>query len=451
MEKLKMEQVSFMTTKFKKSNFSTYKFIVICTLTLSAIFYSCVDNPVPDPLYPVETLPSLSDRPTITSISPAVEAGAGVREIQIRGSKLGIKNGTDTNWLLIAGLKPIYKQITDSLITIYRPNLSDDKYGNTIYFNITDPTFEGASSSKEYVIQKPGATVGDYTGDAAMLAFDFDQNENLYVLTGGRNLLRTDSAGVTKTTILLANNFPSGTGDLASTTDIAFGPGDSLKNLYMINGKNFIYRQKWTVDVPSNANKGTKITLTPEIIKMDIDEIGNIYAGGRTGIYRIDSSIGTNNAPSVTGSLGYAGLNIKQIRVTKINSTNYIYVADSLNVWRSVLNNGSFTDKEQLVVTLNGTAYASNFINSIAIDDNGGIFLCLKNYPKYSLFVLDADGSITPFYADPTILPNTVEQLEWGNHNQLYLLSGSLTTAGRVYRLNLVRDGAVYNGRKFVK
>ena len=438
----------------EKRNFRVL-FLASCVV-VSTIFFTCTDNPIPDELYPSQDVPSLSDRPTITDIIPNAIAGDAVREIQIRGTKLGIKNGTDTNWLFIGGLKPIYKQITDSLITIYRPSLSDDKYGVTIYFNITDPSFDGVSSSKEYVIQRPGAIVGDYTlaGNAAVQAFDFDTKENLYAFIGGsRTLLRTDSAGVSQATILNAAYFPSGTTVLSTTTDMTFGPGDSLKNLYIINGQNIIYRQKWSVDAPATTNKGVKITITPEVAKMDLDEIGNIYAGGRTGIYRISSSIGTVDTPQVSASLGYAGLNIRQVRITKIGSTNYIYVADSLRVWRSVLSNGAFADKEQELVTLIGTAYQdSNYINSIAIGAGGELYLCLKNHPKYSLFVVESDNSITPFYFDPSILPHTVDQLEWGNHNQLYLLSGSLlNNPGRIYRINLDRNGAPYYGRQFVQ
>jgi hypothetical protein len=98
------------------------------------------------------------------------------------------------------------------------------------------------------------------------------------------------------------------------------------------------------------------------------------------------------------------------------------------------------------------------YISSFAIDEFGNIYMCLRNHQKYSLFVREADGSVTPFYTDENILPNTVEKLIWGNSRYLYLSSSSLhalgstltDAPGRIYRMAMDRNGAPYQGRKFL-
>jgi hypothetical protein len=448
-EKLRQSILSKRT--FAKGCISPWSiFVACCILIIPVLFIACEYDNKPGMIYDPTAVIDTTGRPTITGIRPATQAIAGVREITIDGTNLGIKNGTDTNWIFIGGMRPMIKDIQDSYITIYRPALSNDRYDKSISVNVTDPKIMDRSSSMAYWVESPGSVVGDYSSIvSSLLAVDFDKQENLYV-TAGRNVYRTDFAGVTQAIVL--NSVNLGSSDYTSITAMSFGPGAYERNLFIADGKSYIARI-FIVDTILGIRRYIPIQLpVPAAVKqLDFDEKGNLYTGGNGNLYVADSSVGTSAAPTFTQITGYAGgVDIIKIRVVKESSNQYLYVADSISVWKSQIAGSSLVNSTQLV-NLNGTALSTCRITSFEVDENGTIFLCLRNNPRYSLFIRENDGSITPFYSDPNILPHTVDKLMWGNSKYLYLISSSLPGAGRIYRLTLDRNGAPYQGRTFIK
>ncbi len=451
MKNEKLNQSIFSKRTFAKGCISPWSiFVACCILIMPILFIACEYDNKPGVIYPAMTIDT-TGRPVIASIAPATQASAGVREITITGVNLGIKNGTDSMWVFIGGVRPIIKEIQNSYITIYRPQLSSDHYGKPIYVSVTDPKILSVSSSLTYSVESPGAVVGAYATATfpTLLAAECDNQaqENVYT-TAAKNVWKTDFAGVTQTNELNPVNLLSS--DYASITAMSFGPGAYEKNLFIAVGKTYIARV-FVADTTSGNKKyiPTKLTVPGAVSQLDFDGNGNMYTGGNGNLYVADSSVGTSAAPTFTPISGYTGGNITKIRVVKESGNQYLYVADSTHVWKSPA--GSSFNGTLLVDLSTHPELSGCTISSFDLDVNSSIFLCLKNNPNYSLFIRENDGAITPFYNDPNILPNTVTKLMWGNSKYLYLMSTTLTVDGKIYRLTLDRNGAPYQGRAFIK
>ena len=429
--------------------------ILACCIMFILIFISaCEKFTEPGTIY--DTSLNLSaNSPVITKVSPQSVAYAGLnsREIKIAGKNLGVKNGTDTVWVYIGGTQAVIKEIImDTLITIYRPRLNDDRYDKAIVLSVTDPNAVDASPNVTYMVESPGLVVGDYANvSAVMAAVDFDKEENLYTVAG-RSVFRNDFSGVTLTQILGTGNLA---GDFRTTTDAKLGPGEFKVTMYAAVNKNYLYSFRAdtaaaTVTSIKAVKIATNLPATALITKFDFDENGNIYAGGSGGIYYINL---TDN--SISQNLGYENANLSEMRV--FNGS--LYISDSTNIWQIPIAGAGVLGGQNSLVDLNTIPSLSNCrITSFTFDENGSIYLCLQHHPQYCLFFRESNGSITPFYHDSSILPNTVEKLIWGNGRYLYLCSSSLAgaTAGlfasqRIYRMTMDRNGAPYQGRKFLQ
>jgi len=311
---------------------------------------------------------------------------------------------------------------------------------------VTAPGSIDTSANADYMVESPGAAVGDYVNVLArLMAIDIDKQENVYIIAG-RAAWRNTPSGVGLTQMLGTANLP---GDFRSTTDGKFGPGDPGLIMYVAVGQPFFYSVRVdTADTRIRTVKGP--TLPAPVTKLDFDENGNLYAGGSGGIFMINVTSGI-----VSQNLGYQGTLIREIRIYN----GYIYVADSLNIWRSqIAGDGSLGGQTSLVNLNNNPGLNTCAISSFTIDESGNLYLCLRHHPIYSVFVRENDGSITPFYYNENILPNTVEQLIWGNGRHVYLSSKSLSgaTAGsfassRIFRMAMDRNGAPFQGRKYLK
>jgi hypothetical protein len=448
MKNNKLSYETFLNKKISgKRIFLGLTLLICCSILVPILFIACEKFEEPGTIYEL-TAKSTSNDPAITSISPANIAVAGIsgRVIKIYGKNLGVKNGTDTDWVYIGGQRAIIKEIVQNTsITIARPMLSAGKYGNKIVLSVTNPKAIDTSSSVGYVVETPGSLLGDYSNIVAnMMAVDFDNDESIYIVAG-RQLWRNDISGVTLTQLLGTSSL---VGDFRGTTDARFGPGSPGKVLYIAVGKNYFYSVR--ADTSSTTIKAVKSTTIPSVVtKLEFDTDGNLYAGGSEGIFKINTTDG-----SVSSNLGFAGTVIKQIRIFN----NNIYIADSLHIWKCQLGGSTLDPGNPVVDLTSNTGLSSCRISSFAIDDGGNLYLCLKNHPKYSVFVREDDGSITPFYDDENILPKTVEQLVWANSGNLYLISNSLAGAtaatyspNRIFLMKMDRKGAPYLGRNFLK
>jgi hypothetical protein len=447
-----------MKKKFTSKHFTGFNrmsgknLIVNLFIFFILIFTGCVDFEEPAALNDPKEWDTSND-PVITSISPDAIATGGIREIKIAGNNLGIKNNTDTPWVFIGGVRGQIKEILPNEITIYRPNLSEDHYDSQIFVNVTDPNAINTSSNLEYAVEDPGDVLGDYGGAFCanvILSGDLDQNENLFVATS-RAVWRNDPTGNTLT--VMASNFTPAAA-FRSITDAKFGPGGGSNglNMYLSNGTNTIYRVLLADSTIVGTTRPTAVdTVGGPVSELDFDQNGNLYSVGSGGLFFTNLTDG-----STSSSLGYNGItNVKGIRIFN----GYVYVADSLNIWRSQISGTSIVGQESLVDLAAFSSFSNCIISSFDLDADGNIVMCIRNYPGYSLFIRESDGSVTPFYEVASILPSTADQVIWGNSRQLYLMSGSLRAtppltgyaSARVFRMSYNKNGAPHLGRNFLE
>jgi hypothetical protein len=451
--------------KIRKGNQVILIQILICFCLIFILygFNSCTKFQEPGLLFTSATNDTI---PIITSISPGRAVG-GVREIQIHGRNIGFygKN-RDTNWVYIGGvsspIRPIIKNIQDTLITIYRPNVGSAS-GDTVTLDVINPKVVSLSGSNKYVIDLPGAALGDYGATNPFLAssvlgaMDFDKNDNMYVVfptSSAGGLCKVNSAGIPQRQFLLTSKNPVAT-DFKAATELKFTDAGVVPFGIIAVNKAFFYKFPLDTNLPGGL-VFTKIIpkkLTANITKFDYNDDGVMYAGGNdVGIWSISMSGGDTTATQmVTGE--YAGMKLKTIHVTG----GYFYAADSARILRSQIVSGQLAFGASVMFDMSSDpALATMVINSFTIDEFGNLFICLKNnaatggLPKYSLYYKEAGNTTaSPYYLDQTILPNNVENVIWGDSNFLYLISNTPLISNRVFKMVLDRNGALSKDRTF--
>jgi hypothetical protein len=464
MKNKKSRQSLFVKNTYAGRLSSPLAIFVVCLILFIPVLFIACDYSKPGEIYDPSMKLDTAGKPAVTGFTPSLANGGavpGVREIRING-----RNFTSSDWVSIGGVSATIKSVQSNVITIYRPSLSNDHYDKAINVSVINPKKYTADSSSTYVVGSPGAFVGDYSTSnftQALTSFEFDKQENIYMGVANKNVIKIDFAGVTQTTGLSQGNLLSGS--YANITSLSYGPGVEGRNMYIAVGQNTISRIAVFDTLNRVGSKYTtpvKLTVPSAVYAIEFDEKGNLYAAGNAGLYVADSSVGQSAAPAFATVSGYSGVtNVKGLRWVKTTSATYLYIADSMHVWKGQLNSTNALTMNAPVVDLTGvtdTTLRKCYISSMEVDINGNILLCLKNYPNYSLFFVESNGSLTPYYNNTTILPSTLDKLLWGNDRSpnptyLYLMSSSINglyTANRVYRMSMDRAGAPHQGRKFI-
>jgi len=362
--------------------------------------------------------------PTITSVDPPGSAIAGVREITISGQSF---TAGETTWVYIGNQSPMIKTLTDTKIVVYRPT----NYGSSLEIKVVVPSADVVAKVSNYNLEQPISDVPIFNGPPKFFVIEADKSGCFWVCAP-RAIFRVTPDFLFFTTFMDRTKLNT---RFTQFTDIKSGRGGFL---YLATGfRPEIFR----VD-PADSSKPVEVyaTLPSNTAKLDFDEQGNIYTGGSDGVYLVNTS-GTASSTD-----RYAGFTITEIRVF----SNYLYVSDAKNVWKSSIGTGGTLGAPQPVVNLNNLPnLASCSISSFNLDTDGRVYLCLHGHPQYSVFVLESDGSVTPFYVD-NIIPDLVDQLVWAYDSRyLYLnRSQSLIGAGsRVYRMGMEKAGARNYGR----
>ncbi len=389
-------------------------------LNIFLMFYGCTEYKEPALINnPNRTY---STDPVVSGVIPPDSAIAGVREITVLGNNFLPETG-ETLWVYIGGKQALIKNISSDRIIVHRPALKDDKYGIPVHISVVKTNALGTAKITNYKVEKPFIRYGNFSNYIYNLfAIEVDKQENLYIATR-RRIIKFDGFDLIES--------PQLSNDFAKITDLKFGPGGFL---YVLIEKADIYR----VDV--NTWKPEKFITLPNVVsRLDFDANGNLYAAKDKSIYVV------NPDKTIFHTQKLDGVNVVELRVYN----NNIYAASRTSLYKIPLidKNGNLGEVVQ-ILNLQGIQSLSNCeITSFTISQEGTFYMCLKNHPKYSLFVLENDGSVTPFYAD-NILPPLINQITWGNGRFVYLNRGTLVRDSvRVYKMGMDRIGATYLGR----
>lgn len=400
------------------------KFVIIISVIIISTLIKCSNYEEPPLIYNPENL-QFAPSPKISSIIPKDSARAGIREILINGENFGTTS--DNNTIVFVGGKIAeIKSLSSNQIIIYRPQLELSKYNKPLEVVVSVQKALELAKVKNYKINKPFEQYGDFTNYTYNLfAIEVDKQENLYIATR-RALLKYDGKEIVRIGGQLSNDF-------SKVTDLKFGPGGYL---YALVSKNILYRLD-----PVTAAEEKYLTLPKECDRLDFDRYNNIYTAKKDGLFIVkpDKSIINTNL--------YQGVIITDIRVFN----DYLYITSADNLWRHKIldNNGTLGNQELVLNVKNqGTDFSRAAIGSITFDKDGMMLLAVKNHPDYSIFVLENDGNLTPYYK-AKILPKFVDQIVWGNDYNLYLNRGITLTRDsvRVFRMGMANTPAPYYGR----
>ncbi|MCX7798074.1 MAG: IPT/TIG domain-containing protein [Melioribacter sp.] len=393
---------------------------------LLAIFAltKCTKYEEPPLIYNPESL-QFAPSPKVNSIIPKDSARAGIREIVINGENFGVT--PDNNTLVYVGGKVAeIKNLYPNQIVIHRPQLEQSKYNKPLDIVISVQKALELAKVKNYKISTPIVQYGDFSAYTYNLfAIEVDKQENLYIATR-RALLKYDGRDIVRVGGQLSSDF-------SRVTDLKFGPGGLL---YALVSKNILYRLN-----PITAAEEKYLTLPKECDRLDFDQNNNIYTAKKDGLFIVkpDKSIINTNL--------YQGTIVSDIRVFN----GYLYVVSADNVWRhKILDNKGNLGNQELVLNVKeqGVDFSRAAISSLTFDKDGMMLIVIKNHPNYSLFVLENDGKLAPYYK-ANILPKFIDQIVWGNQYYLYLNRGITLTRDsvRVYRMGMSNTTAPYYGR----
>jgi len=406
-----------------------YLFLLIPFLFL--LVSSCEDFDEPGKIYKPEESIHVNGA-IITSIEPGNGAIAGVRVITILGQNF---TSGDTTWVFVGNnSSPLIKSLSDTKIEIYRPT----NFGTVEIKVVVPSSIDTIVRIENYNIEVPIDSIQPFLVGSGLPNFSaMEIGKNGTFWTAGNRRIDTVSAdglffGLYKDR---NNGLPSSFG---TVTDLKFGRGGFL---YALVGRADIYQISTAVadSVKAPLVYANLTSTGGTASKFDFDEQGNIYSGGNGGLYIVTPL--TDSTGNAVSTDQYSGVTFVEIRVFN----NHVYVADSKNIWRSSIN-GSTVGTPELLVNLNNVGLDSCTISSINLDIDERVYLCLQN-ARYSLYVLENDGSVTPFYVD-NIIPSAVRQILGGYNSRYFYLNRSGIASGiRMFILGMEKNGAPYYGR----
>ncbi|NLT51478.1 MAG: hypothetical protein GXX85_11225 [Ignavibacteria bacterium] len=395
------------------------KILSIPAITL-LLFTACNEFIEPEKIY--DENKTLNSGPQITSILPSDSAVAGVREIIINGSGFAV-NSTDTNWVFVGGEPALIKSISENQIVFYRPA----KAGNDLTISVVIPSAEGFGKKEHYKVGQAISNWGDLQFlPNKIMAIEVGNDESLFIATQTK-LYKLDPDGIILTEIVTFKG-----ADFLKFTDIKFGPDGYL---YACTDKDKVFQ----ID-PVTGDQTTYIDLNQRTTRLDFDQSGNLYAAKRKGVFIVTPS------KTVTATNVMSGTEIVEMRVYN----GSLYLATSKQIVKYSIQDGALVNEQQ-VTDLNTVAGFSNCsISSFNINSEGIILLCLSSHPAYSLFVLENNGAITPYYYAEKIIPRGIDQIVYGNDKFLYLNRGITVAASdsvRLFKMGMDKAGAPYLGR----
>lgn len=411
-----------------KKKLLQYIYLSLLNVVILFLSWACNEYNEPPLIYNPDSEVS-PNSPAITSVIPEGTAPAGVREITIMGQNF---MSGDTTWIFVGNNStPVIKSISDTKIELYRP----PNFGNPLEIKVVIPNAIGGIAKVSYNLEAPIDSISTFLAGSGLSNFsvmEIDKNGTFW--TSSNRHIDTVSAdglffGTCKDRTILPSAF-------SSVTDLKFGRKGFL---YALVGRNSIYLISTAVK-DSSKKALVYATVPGSVSKFDFDEQGNIYAGGSE-LYIVTATSDTTGEAVSTGQ--YSGINVSDVRVFN----NYVYVSDEKNLWRSQINGTSLGNPE-LLANLDNAGLADGTIASFNLDVDGNVFLCLQNI-DYSLYALENDGSITPYYVD-NIVPLQAKQILWGYNNRyLYINRSGITSGMRVYLLGMEKKGAPNYGRDF--
>ncbi len=357
--------------------------------------------------------------PTITSMSPAGAAFAGMDTIVIQGTNF---SPVPANNIVYFNASPaVLLSVSPTQINMIAPLVTMDSIGVRI-------GVRGAvafSNTYQYRLHAGTASFGGLAADDRSNSLATDAEGNLYagyaIFGNDAGILKFTAAGV-------RSNYAPLTAGVTQWTSLKMGPAGYL---YGVRNVRAIYR--------FNPGGGTSAAIWMSfgsgvyISEIDFDKDGNLWGGGNnTNIYRVDK----NKATAMYPFVGY----VRSVRVYN----DYLYFAAKTDagekIWRAPISAGALGTAE--VYFDFGAAYPTAVPLAITFSSDGVLYIGTDSQDGLVIVELDK-FSRAPYSAYKSLFDTGIKFLGWGSGENLF----ASNTSGQLLRF-LVRGktSATYFG-----
>jgi len=388
----------------------------------------CGEEPPPslyDPAY------TSGPQPSITSVTPAGYALAGVSTITINGTNFSTVLGENLiyfNSTLVPALSG-----TGTQLVVKAPIL----VGDTVRIKIARYGSDKFNTPFAYRLDPAVANFGGYAKPDEPTSIECDASGYVYV-----SQITSNAGGGVKR--LSPNGTPDvglyapPLGSVLRWSGMKMGPGGVLYTV-AYTGRFYSICQ-----IPAGGGTATVwVNISLGVNDLDFDQAGNIWlAGTAANIYRVKPTKTTKTFPFLSSAL---------IRSVKVFGS-YLYVAGKVDVvegvWRLPLIGDSLgTASKYFDLT---AAYPGSRVNAITFAQDGDMFLA-TNVSGHPLLVVSPTGSYQDFY--PGLFSAENIFLTYGRADTLYVSRTGPGTGTDAYAdkklLKVVtqKTGAPYYGR----
>lgn len=356
----------------------------------------------------------LDTAPVISRIDPPQSAGPSVLRISIYG-----KNFSPTfekNFVYFGSTKAEIISCTDTLITVYRPNVVGT---NLPVIVVVQDAYLVAKDTTGYTIPLVWKPYGSLPSAWVVEAFDFDKDENLYVARLTKEITKIDPTEVR--TDLGVRTYKK------KTTGLKIAPDGSI--LLLESASNKLHR------IPQEGGDSQPYAdLAAKVSYFDFDANGNILAGGdRQGIVVLK--------PDLSSRVVGDDL-IKKVKIIWLRVYNgHVYVADAGAIYKAPIlsSEGDLGSTEKVFEMAQESRYASAKILSFALSEEGKLYIGTTH--RDAVFIYDPNTQTTePLYKD--ILPANGGLVVWGNSTFLYLFQTQVAGSNTMIRIDTGKNEA---------
>jgi hypothetical protein len=334
--------------------------------------------------------------PTITSISPAGTAFAGMDTIIIQGTSFS--SAMEKNIVYFNAQPAALLSVSPTQITLKAPLVTMDSIGVRV------AVMGAVSFSNTYryrlhagVAALPGLVTGELTNSLAT-----DAAGSLYASCSTAGI----DAGILKFTAAGARSiYASATVGVVLWTSLKMGPAGYL---YAARGVRAIYR--FNAGGGGSAAVWLAFASGTYLTDIDFDKDGNVWGGGNnTNIYRADKN-------KVIASYPFVG-SVHSVRVYN----DYLYFAAKTDageqIWRAPITSGAMGTPE--VYFDFGAAYPANIPLAITFSSDGVLYIGTDSHD--GLVIVNPNKTFyAPYTAYQSLFGAGLAFLTWGSADDLY-------------------------------
>lgn len=405
--------------------FLRFYFITFCIL----ILLSACDYKGPAEIY-IENQPS-GKSPVILSVEPPDSAISGITEIHLIGE--GFSSISDSNLVYINHQQVELKEVSPTLIKVYRPNM----VGDSLMIQVLVPSALDIGEYGPYKLAQVTFEHGDFEsgGIGKTYGIAVDSDENVYVAS--RKIIYKVTPDGERTDLVKT--------DFSNLDNMMIGPDGYL---YMVRGKKDVYR----VNTISPGDVETFVKVPENVDVCDFDENKNLFVAGKKGLFAVQP----DGSQKTVGQFEGGDYDINSLRVFAGSIYTIVeYNGDDTSIpqhgiWKSQILNGTgeLGGKELVFDWTQADDFANSTMSSITFAEDGDMYVGMSDDPTYPILVIHSDNTYEPLYHDSTILMVIADQIVWGNGLSGYINRGISSTSGiKIVRIGMGKPGAPYFGR----